>query len=129
MEREVVRRASGRCEYCRFPQIAAELSFHIDHVIAEQHGGATASENLAWACFSCNLHKGPNIAGRDPLNGNLTRLYHPREDRWTDHFAWEAVSLRGRTAVGRTTVDVLAMNHPDAIAVRAALQEEGIIEP
>ena len=27
LEREVIRRAAGRCEYCHFPQAAAELPF------------------------------------------------------------------------------------------------------
>ena len=48
LEAEVVRRAQGRCEYCHFPEAAAELRFHIDHIIAEKHGGPTASANLAW---------------------------------------------------------------------------------
>ena len=106
LEAEVVGRAQGRCEYCHFPEVAAELPFHIDHIIAEKHGGNTTSANLAWACFSCNLRKGPNIAGIDPESKALTRLYHPRTDQWTDHFEWGGVSFRGKTAVGRTTVAV-----------------------
>ena len=42
------------------------LPCHIDHVIAQQHGGVTAASNLALACYACNLHKGPNLSGRDP---------------------------------------------------------------
>jgi hypothetical protein len=81
LETEIIGRAQGRCEYCHFPESAAELPFHIDHIIAEKHGGNTTSANLAWACFSCNLRKGPNIAGIDPESGVLTRLYHPRIDQ------------------------------------------------
>ncbi len=69
VEREVVRRAGGRCEYCHFPEQAAELPFHLDHIIARKHLGLTEEANLAWACFSCNLRKGPNIAGLDPVTG------------------------------------------------------------
>ena len=126
LEAEVVRRALGRCEYCHFPEVAAELPFHIDHIIAEKHGGPTSSANLAWACFSCNLHKGPNIAGLDPNTGELTRLFHPRSDQWPEHFEWDGVWLRGRTAIGRTTVAVLAPNDADSIAVRAVLRDEGL---
>ena len=128
LETEVVRRAQGHYEYCRFPETAAELPFHIDHIIAEKHGGGTSSENLAWACFSCNLRKGPNIAGIDPESGVLTRLYHPRTDQWTDHFDWDGVVLSGKTAVGRTTVAVLAINDADSVAVREALRDEGIFQ-
>jgi len=128
LEAEVIRRAQGRCEYCRFPESAAELPFHVDHIIAEKHGGATMSANLAWACFSCNLRKGPNIAGLDPDTGELTRLYHPRTDQWAGHFEWDGVRLRGKTPVGRTTVAVLAPNDADALALREALRDEGLLK-
>ncbi len=125
LEAEVIRRAVGRCEYCHYPEAAAELPFHVDHIIAEKHRGETNAANLAWACFSCNMHKGPSIAGLDPLNGELVRLFHPRTDSWTEHFEWTGVWLRGRTAVGRSTVAVLDINHEDSLAVREALRDEG----
>jgi len=128
LEAEVVRRAQGRCEYCHFPESAAEFPFHVDHIIAEKHGGPTLSANLAWACFSCNLRKGPNIAGLDPDTGELTRLYHPRSDQWAEHFEWDGVQLRGKTPVGRTTVGVIAPNDADALAVREALVDEGLFK-
>lgn len=126
LEAEVIHRAGGGCEYCHFPESVAELPFHIDHIIAEKHRGETNAANLAWACFSCNMHKGSNIAGVDPVGGQLTRLFHPRTDAWANHFEWDGVWLRGKTAVGRTTVAVLDINHEDALAVRTALQSEGL---
>jgi hypothetical protein len=86
----------------------------------------TAPENLALCCLHCNCHKGPNIAGIDPVTGELTRLFHPRRDRWRDHFEWHGPELIGRTPVGRATVSVLAINHPDYVAVRHALIAEGL---
>lgn len=126
LELEVRGRAAGRCEYCLFPESASELPFHTDHIIAEKHGGLGESENLAWACYSCNLRKGPNIAGLDPDTGELTRLFNPRVDGWSEHFVWDGVWLRGRTVIGRTTVAVLDINHADSLAVREALREEGL---
>ena len=126
LEQQVWARAAGRCEYCRFPQAIAELPFEADHIIAKKHRGETASENLALAYFYCNSYKGPNVAGIDPDTDDNTPLYHPRRDTWSDHFQWDGPELIGRTAVGRTTIDVLRINHPDAINVRASLIEEGI---
>jgi 5-methylcytosine-specific restriction endonuclease McrA len=120
----VEKRAGGFCEYCRFPIVASELPFHCDHIIAEKHGGKTNAANLAWACYSCNLHKGPNIAGVDPVTGKLSRLYHPRSDIWTQHFEWEGAWLRGKSVIGRTTIAVLDINHPDNVVVRQALIDE-----
>lgn len=124
LELEVRHRAAGRCEYCLFPESASELPFHIDHIIAQKHGGQSESENLAWACFSCNLRKGPNIAGLDPDTGELTALFNPRTDGWSDHFAWDGVLLRGKSAIGRVTMAVLDINHVDSVTVRKALREE-----
>lgn len=124
LQLEVRGRAAEHCEYCLFPDYASELPFHIDHIIAEKHGGRTEPENLAWACFSCNLRKGPNIAGLDPETGELTSLFNPRADAWSEHFAWDGVWLRGKTAIGRATVTVLDINHVDSVTVREALREE-----
>lgn len=121
----VVSRASLSCEYCRMPQRYDSAPMQVDHIISEQHGGQSESENLAFACLGCNKHKGPNIAGIDPLTGELSRLFHPRRDRWNDHFQWIGPEVLGLTPVGRTTIYVLAMNDELAIAVRADLMQEG----
>jgi len=70
------------------PQEFIDAIHEVDHVIAEKHRGATSLENLALACFHCNNHKGPNIAGIDPSTGYLSRLFHPRNDDWGAHFRW-----------------------------------------
>lgn len=126
LEALVRERAGDRCEYCRFPQAFAELPFQFDHVIAKKHHGDTTSENLAYACIYCNRYKGPNVAGIDTKSAASTPLYHPRRDRWEEHFHWNGPELIGLTAVGRVTIDVLRINHPDAIAVRASLIAEGV---
>ena len=86
---------------------------------------STRSDFRAW----CNSHKGPNIAGIDPKRKRLTKLFNPRRHKWTRHFRWDGPYLVGRTAVGRVTVAVLAMNDPEAVEVRAALVEEGTFPP
>lgn len=123
----VRQRARGACEYCYFPETAAELPFQVDHIVALKHGGANSDDNLAYACFYCNSYKGPNIAGVDPVSGAVTRLFHPRRDRWAEHFEWNGPALLAKTAVGRVTIEVLRLNHPDAIAVREALLAEGAL--
>jgi hypothetical protein len=121
--RSLVRRRAGNvCEYCRLPQATSRfVRFHIEHVIARQHGGATEPGNLALACSFCNFHKGPNIAGLDPESGQLMPLFHPRRDHWMDHFAWEGTMIIGRSAAGRATVQLLAMNTWDRVKIREDL--------
>lgn len=121
----VRKRAQSTCEYCRLPQVFSAIPFEIDHILAQKHGGPTHEENLALSCFYCNSHKGPNIAGVDPISGRILRLYHPRKDRWSRHFEWAGAVLHGKTAIARATIAVLSINDPDAVAVREALLEEG----
>jgi 5-methylcytosine-specific restriction endonuclease McrA len=125
--RSLVRRRAGDvCEYCRLPQASSPIvRFHVEHIIARQHGGRTEPDNLALACSHCNFHKGPNIAAIDPESGQLVPLDHPRHDRWADHFAWEGVIIVGRSPTSRATVELLAMNDWQRIEVRENLQTLG----
>lgn len=127
--RGIRRRAGHACEYCRIPQRLYPAPFQIDHIVARQHGGATALANLALACLHCNGHKGPNIAGLDPKTGQLTALFHPRRHKWHRHFRYRGALLVGRTAVGRTTVAVLNMNGPYLLQLRQELIQEGLFPP
>lgn len=125
--RLVQARAGNTCEYCRLSQEHEPfVTFHIEHIIARQHGGDTAPSNLCFACTSCNLHKGPNIAGIDPIANEMVPLFHPRKDTWDNHFAWRGPVLVGKTPVGRATIGVLAINLPDNIELREILIAEGV---
>jgi HNH endonuclease len=120
------RRADGRCEYCRLPESASSLPFQPDHVIAVKHRGRTDEANLAWSCFYCNSYKGACIAGRDQNSGKMSRLFHPRFDDWRQHFRWSGPVLTGLTPIGRTTVQVLNINHPDSVRLRRSLLRGGL---
>jgi 5-methylcytosine-specific restriction endonuclease McrA len=123
--RTVWQRARNRCEYCHIPADISLLPFQIDHIIAIKHGGLTTAENLALSCERCNSHKGPNIAGY--LEGHHIPLFNPRKDRWADHFTWNGPVLVSKTPIGTVTLDVLAINLPYRVALRAALIEEGVL--
>jgi hypothetical protein len=126
LREQVWQRAKSRCEYCQMPQEFIDAIHEVDHVIAQKHRGATTLDNLALACFHCNNHKGPNIAGVDPATGQVTRLFHPRLDRWSEHFSWQGAVLIGLTPIGRSTVEVLEINLRHRVAHRHVLIEEGV---
>ncbi len=119
LRRLVLRRAAGRCEYCRLAQAGQEATFHIDHIIPRADGGATTADNLALACVSCSLRKGARRTVADAQTGVEVNLFHPRADVWEEHLVWEGVRLIGLTATGRATVDALEMNRPVILAIRA----------
>jgi HNH endonuclease len=124
--RLVRQRAGGRCEYCRLPQTESGVPFEIDHIIARHHKGRTVPGNLADSCMYCNGYKGPNISGIDPATGKLTPLFNPRRHKWAHHFRYEGGVLVGRTAIGRTTVEVLCTNLSNLVALREVLMEDGL---
>jgi hypothetical protein len=129
LDRRVRRRATGLCKYCRLPQASDPWAFQLDHIIADQHGGRAKLNNLALACSRCNRNKGPNIAGFDNHTHAIVALFHPRRDESTDHFRWHGAKLLGLTSTGRVTIRVLAINHPDAVALRRELIAEGVFPP
>ncbi|MGE3803401.1 MAG: HNH endonuclease [Gemmataceae bacterium] len=124
--RELVwRRANSRCEYCKFPQDFLDVRFHIEHIIARKHHGADDDQNLALSCHHCNEHKGPNIAGIDPLTHELVPLYNPRTHDWDEHFTLIGATMTGLTPVGRATVDVLNLNDDYMLELRRDLLATG----
>jgi hypothetical protein len=103
--------------------------FEIDHIIAEKHAGLTVESNLALSCYQCNNFKGPNIAGIDPETKVVVPLFHPRQQSWSEHFEWDEAVLRGITAIGRTTIDVLRVNHSNRVEHRRELIAAGLFPP
>jgi hypothetical protein len=52
------------------------------------------------------------------VEGKLTRLFNPRADSWSDHFAAIDGRIQGITEIGVATVSLLNMNDPDRIELR-----------
>ena len=129
LARLVSERAARRCEYCQLSEAYSHLPFEVDHIVARKHDGPTRASNLAFSCFYCNSYKGPNVAAFDPKTGAVTRLFHPRRHKWSRHFRWDGPVLIGRTAIGRTTIAVLNINEPEAVATRAVLIDAGLFPP
>jgi len=119
--KEVRRRANTRCEYCRLSEDASEVTFHVEHIRAKQHGGNDELSNLALACDRRNFFKGPNLSAIDSTTGEIVTLFHPRQDVWSKHFLMQNAEIVGVTPCGRATADLLQMNAPKRIQLRAAL--------
>ena len=129
LAQRVRERAGGLCEYCRMVEECDRPAFEVEHIVAKQHEGPTIPSNLAPACYTCNHHKGPNLAGIDPKTRKKAWLFNPRRMKWERHFCWEGPLLVGRTATGRATVAVLGINLPLRVELRQELIEEGLFPP
>jgi HNH endonuclease len=128
----VAERARHLCEYCRVPETYSLAPRHaIDHIVPECDGGETEPGNLALACQGCNGAKSTKRLILDQQTGGPVALFHPREDRGSDHFAWseDFLTIEGLTDKGRTTVEILRLNRLGVINIRRALILAGLHPP
>ena len=80
------------------------------------------------ACKVCNKFKGTDLASIDPDTGELTPLYHPRRDHWSDHFRLNGPEVVPLTAIGRATARLLQLNRPERVAEREILIAAGLLQ-
>jgi|DewCreStandDraft_4_1066084.scaffolds.fasta_scaffold222393_2 hypothetical protein len=121
----VAERAYHVCEYCLVHEDDTFWGFEADHIISRKHGGATTSENLAWACACCNSAKGSDIA---TLIGNpprLSALFHPRQHRWAECFQLAGITLEPLNDPGAATQKLLQLNHDSRVEERRLLAQAG----
>ena len=116
----IARRASHRCEYCKAPEVVFNFPFEVEHIVPLSWQGSNDEANLALACRSCNLRKGNRISGVSSGSNIEVSFFHPRGDRWSEHFQVniESGEVLGRTLVGEVTVEYLEINSPAQVAAR-----------
>lgn len=125
LRRQVAERAQYRCEYCRVHQDDRLFAHEIDHVYAEKHAGQTVLENLSLACSECNRYKGSDLCSLDLETETIVSLFHPRRDRWAEHFRILDGILEPLTPNARVTARLLHFNDADAVDRRRLLIEGG----
>ncbi len=116
-------RANGLCEYCLCPAKLTSAPFHCEHILPVSAGGATTLDNLAWACPSYNHQKHTKTHALDPQTKHQTPLFHPRRQKWNQHFQWseDLMDIVGQTPIGRATVEALKLNRQELINLRQLL--------
>jgi hypothetical protein len=122
-QRVVMTRAQGRCEYCQSWADYATETFAVEHITPISRGGTSELDNLAFACSGCNGHKYNKIEALDPTDGKIASLFNPRQQPWSEHFAWsdDYTRIIGLTPTGRATVEALQMNRPGLVNMRGVL--------
>jgi hypothetical protein len=129
LRRKVVERAGNCCKYCLTHQDLAASTHQVDHVIAEKHGGKTTLENLALSCTVCNRRKGSDLSSIDPETSAVVALFHPRIQKWSDHFKLDGFRIVGLTPEGRATAELLQLNSFERLIERAELIQAGRFPP
>jgi hypothetical protein len=101
-------------------------SLVVDHILPRCNGGPTTPNNLALSC-GCNGYKLKCTEACDPASVRIVPLFHPRRQRWQQHFVWSVggVFVLGKTATGRATVEALKLNRQEIVNLRRILQLVG----
>ena len=127
-QRQIIQdRARGRCEYCQSPVGFPTAPFTVEHIHPKSLGGPTTLENLAFACAGWNGHKATKTRALDPETRAAVPLFHPRRQRWEDHFQWseDATLVIGLTPTCRVTVEALRLNRPGLVNLRRVMRLAG----
>jgi len=82
-------------------------------------------DNLAYCCIFCNRYKGSDVAAIDSRTGEAIRLFHPRMQRWPDHFRIFGGLIEPMTPEGEVTARLLRFNQAERIVERVILQNAG----
>lgn len=125
LRRQVRERAGHRCEYCLMPEWALLAGCEVDHVLSRKHGGETTLSNLALSCARCNRAKGSDVGSVTPATGEFVRLFHPRQDRWNEHFELSGARLVALTGIAEATIRLLKLNEEERLLERKMLQGLG----
>lgn len=127
LRQTITNRAKRHCEYCLMPLDFSHDPFEAEHNIPISKSGKTESNNLAFACRGCNLHKSDKILGFDSVSDEIVRLFNPRKDAWNENFGWAKnfTVIIGLTPIGRATVEVLNLNRQGLLNQREMLYKFG----
>ena len=120
LRRQIRVRFAHCCAYCHTAESLTVTVLEIEHMIPRSVGGETVFENLCLACPTCNRQKAYRQNAIAPLLGQTVPLFHPQQQQWENHFAWneDATEIIGLTATGQATIEALRMNRPPLIRLR-----------
>ena len=120
LQRQVQERFANCCAYCRTAEALTVAIFEFEHIVPRSTGGATVFDNLCLSCPTCNRFKADRMSAADPVTLDEVALFHPQQQRWSDHFSWneDTTQIVGLTPAGRATIAALRMNRPQMIRAR-----------
>lgn len=128
---QVRRRYNYRCGYCGVSEADTGGELTVYHYIPVSAGGDDSDDNLVYACFRCNMHKGDFLPDCADLAAGQ-RLLHPLLEDLTVHFEEDRFGrLIPLTTTGHFHIAVLNLNRLPLIRHRqqihaTALEQERI---
>ena len=112
-----------RCGYCGVTETESGGQLEIDHFCPRSHGGNDSSENLVYACPTCNRFKGDYWPV--PEASPDLMLLHPQQNDLSAHISsLPDGRLIGLTKRGWFHIQRLRLNRPQLVELRLQRTEE-----
>lgn len=120
LRQQIITAADYRCEYCKSSSRLTGTPLVMEHILPRAFDGTDDPENLAASYYRFNEFKGAKIHAIDPDTNQLVKLFNPRTQTWTKHFAWKnsGTFITGLTSIGRATVIALRLNNENIVEAR-----------
>jgi uncharacterized protein (TIGR02646 family) len=131
IRRVVTEQSRGRCVYCQSQTQITGVSLTVEHIIPTSTGGQNTLDNLCLSCWDCNLRKNNRTKGIDPQTGRTHLLFHPKKQKWSQHFRWsdDGSLIIGNTSTGRATIATLHLNREHLVLAREVWVLAGVHPP
>lgn len=112
LRQQLAAQARYRCGYCHTQEAVSGVPLTVEHILPRAKGGSDDEDNLWLSCRLCNEAKGVQTHAIDPASAELAPLFNPRQQIWSEHFAWSdnGVEVIGCSPAGRATVVALSLN-------------------
>jgi HNH endonuclease len=119
---QVRRRYNYRCGYCGVSEADTGGELTVDHYVPVSAGRDDSDDNLVYACFRCNMHKGDFLPDNTDLAAGH-RLLHPLLEDLTVHFEEDRFGqLIPLTITGHFHIEVLNLNRLPLIRHRQQIR-------
>jgi HNH endonuclease len=120
IHKQIHQQFNNCCAYCQTAESLIATTFEIEHIIPRSLGGESNIDNLCLSCPHCNRHKATRQNFPDPETQQLTSLFHPQQQIWQEHFAWDTTAsvLIAANPIGRATIAALEINRPALVRLR-----------
>jgi len=112
IKKPLLQSSHGKCAYCECPLTSDSNYMEVEHFEDKHHNEdkVVVWENLLPSCKKCNGSKGIHNVNDEPI-------INPYSDEPRDHLSMRLYRLRGKTAKGKSTIEVTNLNHSSRLVV------------
>jgi len=123
IKKPLLESSNNKCAYCECPLTSDSNYMEVEHFEDKKTNPdkVVLWENLLPACKKCNGAKSTHDTSAEPI-------VNPYLDEPRQHLAMHRFRLRGKTAKGKSTIEVVSLNHSSRLVMGRFLIGEKLAE-